>query len=167
MNKYGVISFIHEILYETPEEILDRAEEISQQPQEVLKVIKALKDARVAIADKRRTKQKKPRADVDNTSWSASASKLWNNIKTSIANAKRGITNKAVVDAFIQAGLDTKARSKDSKKKILSTIKASLDIIEDAKRTEVLSDVLGRLELDQTKGWMKVIKSGKQHYKHL
>lgn len=51
-------------------------------------------------------------------------------------------------------------------KKILSIIKVSLDSVEDLKRTEMLKNVSALLELDQTKGWMEVIKSEK-HYKYL
>ncbi len=166
MNKYGVLSFIHEILYETPDEILDQAEKIDQQPEAVLAVIQALKDERAAIVYRHKI-QKTKEPETDKASWSTPAKRLWNNVKISIDDAKRNITNKSVVGAFIQAGLDTKARGRDGKKKMLSAIKASLDIIEDAKRTEVLNNVSGLLGSDQTKGWMEVTKSEKPHYKYL
>ncbi len=177
MNEYGVLSFLHEILYESSEEILDRAEKVGQQPNEVLAVIRVLKQTRVTLNDKYKNREnnqkrqkertvKEMKALADKTSWSTSARRLWSNLKTSITQPKKNITNKAVIDAFVQSGLNIQARTEDGQKKILSIIKVSLDSVEDLKRTEMLKNVSALLELDQTKGWMEVIKSEK-HYKYL
>lgn len=67
MNEYGVLSFLHEILYESSEEILDRAEKVGQQPNEVLAVIRVLKQTRVTLNDKYKNRENNQKRQKERT----------------------------------------------------------------------------------------------------
>ena len=77
-----------------------------------------------------------------------------------ISNSKKsGITNTRLIEAFVDSGLRTKARSKEGREKMLIEIQAALNKLDDAKRIKILQTVLGALGLDQTKGYMDAVKS--------
>ena len=171
MNEYSLLSTIYKILGETSKETLNKVENCGEQPKEILTIVQALRDARIAMDAKNKNKKKDEKIfqkkaitlsqdDAFETSWGTNSRRLWNSLQKSLTDQKKHkFSNKSIVDAFTQSGLDTKARGKEGRQKMLMVIQASLDAIEDSKRIKVLDNVVRILGLSQTKGWMEVIKS--------
>ena len=160
------------MLCETSHDIFESIERTGQQPHEISEIIRSLKeakremDARLGKTSERPNKTaKRLKMGLDKASWGPHVKRLWNSLQITLSDTKKGeITNKTIIDAFIQAGLATKARSKEGRQKMVLMIQGSLDCIEDIKRIKVLESVSKILGLSQTEGWMEVIKSKKNNF---
>lgn len=175
MNEYELLSSIYKILGESSYDVLQRVEEMGHQPEEILAIVRAFRNAWYSMNDeykkgsnKDKRRVKKPVIDIgENVSaanWSTHAKKLWNSLQTTLSDAKKsGVTNEKVINAFVTSGLNTSARAKEGRPKILLSIQFSLEVIDDTKRINILQKVSGILGLSQTKGWMEVIKAGNDY----
>jgi len=171
MNEYQLLSSIYKLLSESSEGLLKTIENTGDQPDEILNVIRSLRRALVLMDVKYKGRRKNERKDighsnletafvVDEKGWSASARNLWNSLRMALSNNKKlGITNRRLVEAFINSGIKTKARPKEGREKMLIEIQAALNKLDDQRRIKILQTVLGALGLDQTKGYMDAIKS--------
>lgn len=171
MNEYGILSAIYKILGESSKDTLERIERSGKQPKEIRLIIKAIKDAR-SIIDSRNninklSRKKGIREEMIDTgvfseknSWSNQARKVWDGLQTSLSDTKKQkIMNKNIINAFRECGLDTKARAKEGRNKMLVMLESELNNLEDSKRIRVLESVLAKLGLSQTMGYIEAIKS--------
>ncbi len=171
MNEYSILSAIYKILSDTAQETLNQLEKVGQQPEEILAVVRALKNARAAMDNKYMrngarvyvsTTTTGPPTTAGKRAWSKQTTRLWKSLKTALAEPKgkgQKARNQAVIDAFLESGLKTDARAKEGRQKILVMLEASLDAIDDSKRVKIFEGVTAGLGLSQTKGWVDAIRS--------
>ena len=171
MNQVQILAYIYKILAESDADTLEQLIKSGNQPKSILSVIQAFNDAKIALdakknglPDKRKVGHKRASkatslGDLVGT-WSPQAKRLWTSTQTAFSDKKKyKLSNKMFLEAFLNSGLETSARYKEGKKKMLLLIETSLHALDDPKRISVLENALSHLGLSQTKGYMEVIRS--------
>lgn len=171
MNEYQVLSSIYKLLSESTEDLFRRIETAGEQPDEILNAVRSLRKALVVMDAKYNESRVdegkanlKSHLEIDSgvseKDWSGHTRKLWNSLRMALSNTKKsGISNKRLVEAFVDSGIKTKARPKEGREKMLIGIQSDLNKLDDPKRIKILQTVSGILGLDQTKGYMDAVKS--------
>jgi hypothetical protein len=169
MNQYHFISEIYRLLGELDDNSLRSLENISLAP-DIEPIVKAFISAKRNLPNI----AKEPRVPVISSATQAAellpspprsaldADLSSISIESLLSKPQAGRTNRQIVDLLRRAGLEMPYRPKESRVALVRKIKKAMQDLPMEKHDNVLRKLMQNTFVDETEGWMTVIRSNKK-----
>ncbi len=174
MNSYQLLSEIYRLLAEIDPLVITSAEQQALDPQ-IKQILKAFSGALLSSPDRRqaplfptgRPSEHVPGRYDEHLPSTARYAVLSSGIRTESSDnlveyflhLTPKLTNRELVRLFNRSGLPTRARPKETRRAVVRRIVRDLERLPTQTRNETLKRLRSLLDVDETSGWMNIIRS--------